>query len=101
MTVPGIPRLSPEYHGIPPVRGAYRRQLQRRFPRKTYGQRWQIEAAFSMLKRKLESALRRRRPFALNREVLLGVITFNLMLIRRHAQSFQQSIAVPSFTLVC
>jgi hypothetical protein len=91
--VPTTERGRPRHDGQPrPVRGAYRRQLQRRFPRKTYGQRWQIEAAFSMLKRKLDSALRRRRPFALNREVLLRVITFNLMLIRRHAQSFQQSM---------
>ena len=35
------------------VRGRYRLQLQRRFPHKTYGQRWQIETSFSMLKRNL------------------------------------------------
>jgi hypothetical protein len=36
-----------------------------------------------MIKRNLGSALRSRRPCALNREVLLRVITHNLMIIRR------------------
>ena len=65
------------------IRSPYRKQLHEAFPRKTYGQRWQIETAFSMIKRNLGSALRSRRPCALNREVLLRVITHNLMIIRR------------------
>jgi IS4 transposase len=65
------------------IRSPYRKQLHDAFPRTTYGQRWQIETAFSMIKRNLGSALRSRRPFALNREVLLRVITHNLMIIRR------------------
>jgi hypothetical protein len=73
------------------VRSKYRSQLHRRFPKKAYGQRWQIETAFSMLKRNLGSALRNRRPFALNREVMLRVITHNLMILRRLLLSFQQS----------
>jgi hypothetical protein len=77
------------------VRSKYRRQLQRNFPQQTYGQRWQVETAFSMIKRNLGSALRSRRPFAINREVLLRVITHNLMiLLLRPVQSmsFQRSI---------
>jgi len=46
------------------IRGKYRKQLHWRFPKKAYGQRWQIETTFSMLKRNLGSALRSRRPFA-------------------------------------
>jgi len=43
-----------------PVRGYYRRLMKRRFPKKTYGQRWQIETVFSMLKRNMGLALRAR-----------------------------------------
>ena len=76
------------------VNGHYRRKLRRRFPRKTYCQRWQIETVFSMIKRNLGSALTARRPFAINREVFLRVITHNLMIIRRLLRSFQQSRTV-------
>ena len=76
------------------VSGRYRRQMLNRFPRKTYGQRWQIETAFSMIKRLLGVALRSRRPYALNREILLRVMTINLMIIRRLFTCFQQSSSV-------
>lgn len=77
------------------IRGKYRRKLHLAFPKDTYRQRWQIETTFSMIKRNLGAALR-RRPFALNREVLLRVITHNLMIIRRLYLCFQRSMAVPS-----
>jgi hypothetical protein len=48
--------------------GLYRRQLARRFPRKTYGQRWQIETVFSMVKRLPGSALRGRTVHSQRRE---------------------------------
>jgi hypothetical protein len=71
--------------------GRYRKKLHRSFPRKTYGQRWQIETVFSMIKRRLGSALHNRKPFSINREVILRVLTHNLMIIRRLLASFQQS----------
>jgi hypothetical protein len=80
-----------------PIRTRYRLQLYRSFPRKTYGQRWQVEAAFSMLKRHLGSALRSRRPFALNREVLLKVITHNLMILWCLFGCFQRSRTEPIY----
>ena len=79
------------------VNTRYRRKLDRRFPKKAYGQRWQIEATFSMLKRHLGSALTRRKPWDINREVLLRVITHNLMIIKRVVLSFQQSMTVPIY----
>jgi len=95
---PTTRRGRPSGDGRPPaVHTKYRRALDRKFPKKTYGQRWQIEAAFSMLKRLLGSALRRRKTWALNREVLLRVITHNLMIIRHVISCFQQSISVPGF----
>lgn len=58
--------------------GRYRRLMYHRFPRKTYGQRWQIETVFSMLKRNLGSALRARSYHSQNREIRLRVLTHNL-----------------------
>ena len=78
------------------VTGHYRRKLHRSFPKKTYGQRWQIETVFSMIKRRLGSALHNRKPFSINREVVLRVLTHNLMIIRRLLACFQQSRTVPS-----
>ena len=92
---PTRPRGRPARNGGPrTVRGKYRIQLQRHFPQRAYRQRRQIETVFSMIKRNLGSALRSRRPFALNREVLLRVITHNLMILllrRVQLMSFQQS----------
>ena len=94
--IPTTRRGRPRDDGTPRVvRGKYRRQLKWRFPKKKYGQRWQIETAFSMMKRRLGSALRRRRPFAINREVVLKVITYNLMIIHRVVATFQRSKSVP------
>jgi len=75
--------------GRGPVRGKYRRQMARRFrrrakgarPRRVYGQRWQVESGFSRHKRLLGSALRARRWAAQKREVVLRVVTHNLMLL--------------------
>ena len=63
------------------VTGRYRREMLDHFPKKTYGQRWQVETAFSMLKRLLGSALRSRNHHAINREILLRVLTINLMIV--------------------
>jgi len=63
------------------VTGRYRREMLNNFPKKTYGQRWQIETTFSMLKRLLGSALRSRKRYAIDREILLRALTINLMII--------------------
>jgi len=73
----GRPRKDP---GRPPG-GRHRAALARRWPKHLYGQRWQVETDFSMLKRLLDAAVRSRRPFAINREILLRVITINLMIL--------------------
>lgn len=61
--------------------GYYRRKLFQRFPKKTYGQRWQIETSFSMIKRLLDSALRARLYHSQCREMYLRILTFNLMIL--------------------
>lgn len=67
----------------------YRRQMVKRFRekprgsrhRRVYGQRWQAESGFSRHKRLLGSALRSRAWASQKKEVLLRVITHNLMLL--------------------
>jgi len=78
-----------------PVRGRYRRLMKQRFPRKTYGQRWQIETVFSMLKRNMGAALRARTCHSQNREIRLRVLTHNLAILWRNITCSIQSIPVP------
>lgn len=61
----------------------YRRRMKAEWERykKRYGQRWQVEATISMLKRLLGSALRARRHWSRCREIMLRVITLNIMIL--------------------
>jgi len=71
-------------HGRPTTklpRGRYRRLMATRFDKKAYGQRWQSETAFSMIKRNLGSALRARRYWTQGRELHLLVLTHNIMIV--------------------
>jgi hypothetical protein len=61
--------------------GYYRRLMQRAFPQQLYGQRWQIECLFSMLKRNLGSALRARSYHSQTRELRARILTHNLMIL--------------------
>jgi hypothetical protein len=61
----------------------YRRQMRRRFFKRQYGQRWQAESVFSRLKRRLGSALTARSASTQKREILLRVLTHDLMILRR------------------
>jgi transposase len=75
--------------GTGPVRGTYRGQMVRRFrpkpegsrSKRVYGQRWQVESAFSRHKRLLGSALRTRLWDGQVAEVLLRVVVHNLMIL--------------------
>ena len=82
--IPTTDRGRPRLDGKPrPVRGRYRKLMKRRFPKKTYGQRWQIETVFSMLKRNMGAALRARTYHSQNREIRLRVLTHNLAILWR------------------
>jgi UPF0271 protein len=50
--------------------------------KRNYGQRWQVEAVSSMIKRRLGSALRARVEANQFREIVLRAITHNVMIIR-------------------
>jgi hypothetical protein len=68
---------------LPPTR--HRRNMKHRFNRKAdkeiYGQRWQVETVNSMIKRNLSSALRARTARRRTMELLLRVVTHNIMII--------------------
>ena len=59
----------------------YRRQMKKRFHKRKYGQRWQVESAFSRHKRRLDSALRGKSDASRERECYLRVLTHNIMLL--------------------
>jgi len=59
----------------------YRREMKRKSARVGYGQRWQVESAFSRHKRLFGSALRARSWLMQQWECLLRVLTHNLMLL--------------------
>lgn len=97
--IPTTDRGRPRKDGQPrPVHGHYRRLMQQRFPKKTYGQRWQIETVFSMVKRNLGAALTARTYHSQNREIALRLLTHNLMILLRLTfwRAFQQSRTDPS-----
>ena len=80
--IPTTDRGRPRLDGKPrSVRGRYRKLMKQRFPTKTYGQRWQIETVFSMLKRNMGAALRARTYHSQNREIRLRVLTHNLAIL--------------------
>ena len=75
---------------IPPLRGRptkklpaarWRRRMATHFNRTKYGQRWQIETVYSMIKRNLGSALRARSYWSQCREIMLKVLTHNIMIL--------------------
>jgi hypothetical protein len=96
-----------EEHGmrtlIPPTRGRptkklpsgrWRRVMATRFNKQKYGQRWQVETVNSMIKRLLDSALRARHYWSQWREIILRVLTHNIMILGRK-QGFLQSRLIP------
>jgi hypothetical protein len=62
-------------------RSKYRRQMKRRFPKRVYRQRSQVESVWSRHKRLLGAALGSRSDAARERECYLRVLTHNLMLL--------------------
>ena len=58
----------------------HRKKMFDRFPRKRFGQRWQIESTFSQIKRLLCSSLRARSTESRYREAHLKILTHNLMI---------------------
>ena len=75
--------------------GYYRAMMRRRFPEKLYGQRWQAETAFSMIKRRQGESVRAVSYHAQCRSIMLKVLTHNIMIIRRQGRGFLRSRSNP------
>ena len=94
----GIETIIPAKHGrpttqLPPTR--YRRLMATAFDRSTYGQRWQVETVFSMIKRNLGGHLNARTYWAQCREMMLLALTHNATILWRRKRAFLQSKPVP------
>ena len=90
----GIRSIIPAGIGRPTARlpsGYYRRLMKQRFPKKTYGQRWQVETVFSMMKRRQGATLNARSYWSQCRALMLKVITHNIMIICYGVWGFLQS----------
>jgi hypothetical protein len=82
----GMRTLIPPTRGRPTTKlpsGRWRRVMATRFNKQKYGQRWQVETVNSMIKRLLDSALRARHYWSQRREILLRVMTLNIMILGR------------------
>ena len=66
-----------------PLRGHWRNKMKRRFPKRKYGQRWQIATVNSMIQRTLGAALRARQYWSQSREIVLKVLTLNVTILWR------------------
>ncbi len=78
--------IIPAKHGRPTDKlpaGMYRRRMARGIDRSRYRQRSQVETVFSMLKRRLGSAVNAYTHWSQRRSLLLKVLTLNVMILRR------------------
>ncbi len=58
-----------------------RNRFKRKADKNKYGQRWQVETVNSMIKRNLGSALRATTARRRSMELLLRVVTHNIMIV--------------------
>ena len=104
----GIRSVIPATAGRPTDKlptGRYRRLMKRRLTKTYchYGQRWQVETVFSMLKRRLGSAISGRSYWSQCRDLLLRVLTHNVMI--RYLEVFYRAVlsafAILDDRLIC
>ena len=84
----------PPKHGRPTTnlpKTKYRREMRTDFDKETYGQRWQVETVFSMIKRNFGSALRARHYWSQCREMMLLVLTHNIAIIQLVKELFYRA----------
>ena len=66
-----------------PLRGYWRNKMKQRFPKRQYGQRWEVETVHSIIKRVLGAALRARSYWSQSREIIFKALTLNVMILPR------------------
>ena len=94
MPTTAIP-LNPRTCGRHGPRTRWRRRMYTAFPHTLYRQRRQVESVFSRLKRRLGAALTARQASTQQQELVLRVLTYNLLLLWRAPHAFQQSHCHP------
>ena len=62
-------------------KGYYRRLMSQRLHLTSYGQRWQVETAFSMIKRRLGSAVNARTYWSQCRALMLKALAHNILIL--------------------
>ncbi len=94
--IPTTERGRPRKDGQPrSTTGHYRRQMAARFDKAKYGQRWQVETVFSMIKRNLGSALRSRSYWAQCREMMMLALTHNITILLFDKKVFYRAYLSP------
>jgi Transposase DDE domain len=91
----GVRSFMPATHGRPTTKlptGKYRRRMKQRLNKNygRYGQRWQAETGFSMVKRRLASMVNGRGYWSQCRDLSLLAISYNVLLLYA-AAGFLQS----------
>ena len=82
----GVRSFIPALHGRPTQKlptGRYRRQMKLHLSQKygNYGQRWQVETVYSMIKRRLTTHVAARSHWGRCRELMLLIVTHNAMIL--------------------
>src|SRR5262249_45811810 len=100
----GVRSFIPAAIGRPTAKlptGRDRRRMKQRLTKDYggYGQRWQAETGFSMIKRRLATAVNGRSYWSQCRDLLLIAIAYNIMLVHV-VMAFLQSILIP-FAQMC
>jgi hypothetical protein len=67
--------------GSRPPKGRYRRLMSQLFPKKTYGQRWQIESCFSQDKRRFGAAVQGKNHLARSRKLEIRLLIHNIAIL--------------------
>jgi DDE family transposase len=82
----GIQSLIPAEHGRPPAGepvGRYRKQMKRHLHESRYGQRWQVETVYSMIKRLSGEVVNARTYWRRCRLLLLKTLTHNISILKQ------------------
>ena len=88
--IPTTQRGRPRKDGGPRrTSGYYRLQMAARFDKERYGQRWQVETVFSMIKRNLGSSLRGRSYWSQCRDMMLLALVHNITILRQSGAFLQ------------
>jgi transposase len=88
----------PPKHGRPTTKlpkTKYRRLMRTDFKQEIYGQRWQVETVFSMIKRNYGSALRARNIESQAMEMQLLALTHNIAIIQLVIELFYRACQEP------